>query len=152
MADPATSSNQPPEQPTAGKGKKISMENTRPLGTAVATKAAGGNGSKPTARSAEDTVKYIVNYLVKAQDLELLQLTPIPKNAIFDLAYDVVQRAILDPERIKNRIPLSAIFFEAYLRGVRGANAMLSTGMISMAQTQVEGQAENGADMPTYER
>lgn len=123
--------------------KKISME-----AMAEAARKMGGNGNGNGSRKddesdpKEDIVKNILSYLLDAEGMKLLQLTPIPRNAIFDIAFDITQRYILDENRIAARIPLSEIFMEAYLRAVRGANQMLPMAVQDMARTQIEGQSE----------
>jgi hypothetical protein len=90
-----------------------------------------------------DVANDIVAHLVDADDeLKLLQLTPISKGEKFDIAFDIVQRDVMDEERIGKRIPLSKRFMEAYLRGTRGADADLSHSLMDMARSQVESKLD----------
>ncbi len=98
---------------------------------------------KPDKQTRADIIKNIVDHLVNVVDInKLLQISPIPRTAIVDIVWDGVQRAILDKERINNRIPLSKIAMEIYLRAVRGSNGMLATALYSMGESQVQGQAD----------
>lgn len=93
-----------------------------------------------------EAVKSIVDHLINADDLKLLQITPIPRNVIFDIAYDVTQRAVLDTQRIALHIPLSKIFYETYLRAVRGADNMLLTGTLRLADSQINANIDTDGD------
>ena len=87
-------------------------------------------------------LKELVDHLIYADDKYLLQLSPIPQNAVFDICYDVTQRALLDPIRIQNGIHQSQIFYETYLRARRGANQMLARGFTDMAGMQIQAKGD----------
>jgi hypothetical protein len=87
-------------------------------------------------------LKELVDHLIYADDEYLLQLSPIPQNAVFDVCYDVTQRAVLNKERIAKGIPLSKIFYETYLRARRGANQMLARGFTDMAGMQIQSKGD----------
>lgn len=98
------------------------------------------DGHKGT--TASDAVITIVNHYINAKEEELLQLTKVPKNVVFDIAYDVTQRAILDKQRIAARIPLSAIFLEIWLMGIRGADGSFADKLMDTGQSQVQAMAD----------
>ena len=127
---------------TTGKEKiKVSLDEAR--------KEAEKHHHRPINNSSEELIsdkqlalKELVDHLIYADEKYLLQLSPIPQNAVFDICYDVTQRAVLDKDRIDNRIPLSAIFYETYLRARRGANQMLARGFTDMAGMQIQAKGD----------
>ncbi len=118
---------------------KVSMEEAAK--TKVAKRAMTGVTTTPSPAQKQQMIMYLIDHMLLADDMQLLQLTPIPRNAIFDIAYDVTQRAVLDKYRIDNQIPLSAVFLEVYLRAIRGANNMLGIGMMDAARDQMQAGA-----------
>ncbi len=90
----------------------------------------------------EKALKEIVDHLVYAEDNYLLQLTPIPRNMVFDICYDITQRAVTDKTRIALGISLQDIFYEAYLRAMRGTHGGLSKGIMDMAGMQIQSQGD----------
>ncbi len=97
----------------------------------------GHKGATPS-----DAVITIVNHYINAKEEELLQLTKVPKNVVFDIAYDITQRAILDKQRIEARIPLSQIFLEVWLMGIRGADGTFADKLMDTGQSQITSMAE----------
>jgi len=100
------------------------------------------NNEPETVTEKQLALKELVDHLIYADDEYLLQLSPIPQNAVFDVCYDVTQRAVLNKERIAKGIPLSKIFYETYLRARRGANQMLARGFTDMAGMQIQSKGD----------
>lgn len=125
------------------KSKKISLETSRETTKKETERLTVSSSKDGSGTTIGDAVKDIVSHLINAEDMRLLQLSPVPRNTVFDIAYDVTQRAIMDKTRIVNQTPLSAIFLEAYLRLIRGADKMLATSMMDMGRTQLEVKVED---------
>jgi hypothetical protein len=132
------------EKPT-GEVKAISMEAKAQEAVEIERKPKRKAPTEQHNNSKEDKVeiiKNIVDHLINVNDLKLLQLTPIPRNVIIDIVWDGIQRAVLDKERIREKIPLSKIAMELYLRAIRGSNGMLATSLYSMGEAQIQGQSD----------
>ena len=133
------------EEKPVGELKPISMEKAQESAVEIERKQPKRRPTespKPKDEHKADIIKNIVDHLINVNDLKLLQLTPIPRNVIIDIVWDGIQRAVLDKERIKEKIPLSKIAMELYLRAIRGSNGMLATSLYSMGEAQVQGQSD----------
>lgn len=95
------------------------------------------NTNAPVGATSGDALKDIIVRVLDAKGLNLLQLTSVSKNQVFHIASMVMRASILDQERIKNWIPLSSIWLEAFLCGRRGADPTFKVGVLNWGNEQI---------------
>jgi hypothetical protein len=104
-----------------------------------------------TGSSDADAKRDIIQRVLDATGLNLLQMTSISKNQVFHTASMIMRSSILDQNRIKNWIPLSTIWLEAFLCGRRGSDPTFKVGILNWGNEQisssgVEDDTEGGVD------
>jgi hypothetical protein len=77
--------------------------------------------------------------------LNQLEITPIPSGAVIPIANSVCKAAILDAERIKQRIPLVYVWLETYLLGQKGAKRF-SFMLKDLAVEQLSGKIDENIE------
>lgn len=102
--------------------------------------------STSTGATSADAQRDIIQRVLDAQGLNLLQMTSISKNQVFHIASMVMRASILDSERIKKWIPLSSIWLEAFLCGRRGSDPTFKVGILNWGNEQISNSGEVETD------
>lgn len=101
-----------------------------------------GKGKKESTNHTGEAEVKLVDALFDTSEEQLPSLTRIDRRAVLPLSIQIMKEQALDPERIKNHIPLSRVWRNAYFKLQRSVDRWYFMVSAGLAREQMQTKEE----------